>query len=308
MDEQPLDGGFTEAQDVPETEESEAPELEAEEVETEEAEELPEELEESTEEEESEESEDTEEEAELYEITLDDGTTLNVPQSARDAFMKNADYTQKTQQVAEQRKALESDRVRFEQAIKLQTQFSEADTAIRVIDNQLSQYEGIDWNAWAAQDPMAAQQAQAQLGGLREQRVGAVNELNRLQAEAQKAESQEIARVTEENKARIKTAIPNWSTDTEKAIFEYGLKSGFSERQLASTNYNPVMLGVLNKARLFDELQSRQAAKPKPKPIPKAGKVKAKKSPPKTTPEDSDSAEEWMRKRNAQLAKKAASR
>ena len=294
MSEQPDDDGFVEAED---TEEVEAEEAEAEEVDADEVDDA----------EEGDDEEADEVEAELFELTLDDGTKVEVPQSAKDAFMKNADYTQKTQSLSEQRKALEADRQRFQQAIKMQTQFTEADSNVRVIDTQLAQFEGIDWNTWGQQDPASAQQAQIQLGALREQRGQAVQELQKLQAEAQQTESREIARQTEENRQRVATAVADWSSDTERAIFDYGLKSCLSENQLASTNYDPAVLSILNKARLFDELQQRQTAKPKKakaEPVPKAEKVRAKKSSNRTAPKDSDSTEAWLRKRNAQIAKR----
>ena len=159
MSEQPDDDGFVEAED---TEEVEAEEAEAEEVDAEE-------VDEAEEGDDDEAKEADEVEAELFELTLDDGTKVEVPQSAKDAFMKNADYTQKTQSLSEQRKALEADRQRFQQAIKMQTQFTEADSNVRVIDTQLAQFEGIDLNTCGQQDPASAQQAQIQLGALREQ-------------------------------------------------------------------------------------------------------------------------------------------
>jgi hypothetical protein len=289
MDEQPKDDGFVEEVE------------EAEEAETEEAEEA----EEESEDDEAEDSEE-EDDAEMFELTLDDGTKIAVPQAAKDAFMKNADYTQKTQAVAEQRKELDGDRERFQQAIKMQTQFTEADTAIRVIDSQLAQFEGIDWNTWSQQDPTNAQQAQIQMGALREQRGQAVQNLQRMQAEAQQAESQEIIRRTETNRRKVASVIPDWSADTERAIFDYGISNGLTENQLASTNYDPIMLSFLNKSRLFDELQQRQTAKPKKKaePVPKAEKVRAKKSSNRSTPSDSDSTEVWLKKREAQIAKR----
>lgn len=304
MSEQPDEDGFVE--EAPEAEAEETEEVEAEEAEAEEAE--ADEVDDAEEGDDEEAKEAEEVEAELFELTLDDGTKLEVPQSARDAFMKNADYTQKTQSLSEQRKALEADRQRFQQAIKMQTQFTEADSAVRVIDSQLAQYDGIDWNTWGQQDPASAQQAQIQLGALREQRGQAVQELQRLQAEAQQAESREIARQTEENRQKVVTAVADWSPDTERAIFDYGLKNGLSESQLASTNYDPAVLSILNKARLFDELQQRQTAKPKKKaePVPKAEKVRAKKSSNRSVPSDSDSTEAWLKKRNAQIAKRMA--
>ena len=142
MSEQPDEDGFVEEApeaDAEDTEEVEAEEAEADEVEADEVD--------DAEEGDDDEAKDTDEvEAELFELTMDDGTKVQVPKSAKDAFMKNADYTQKTQSLSEQRKALEADRQRCQQAIKMQTQCTDADSNVRVIDAQLAQFEVIDSN------------------------------------------------------------------------------------------------------------------------------------------------------------------
>lgn len=99
--------------------------------------------------------------------------------------MRQSDYTTKTQEIAEQRKDLDLDRTRFQEAIQLQTAHTEAYTQLGVIDQQLAQFNEIDWNTWATQDPNAAQQAQIQLNQLREQRQQATDKLSSLQAESQ---------------------------------------------------------------------------------------------------------------------------
>lgn len=290
-DEQP-DEGFVD--DSEEEESTQAPEAK----EAEEAEQEP------TEEGEEDSEEQTEPPPEVETVEFE-GQEYNIPPELKDAFLKNKDYTTKTQEMAEQRKDLEADRQRFQEAIQLQTAHTEAYTQLGILDQQLSQYNEIDWNTWASQDPNAAQQAQIQMGALREQRTQAQGKLQSLHAETQQQMHNETAKVVEQNRAKIERSVPNWSSDTEKAVFDFGIKSGLTESQLAGTNYDPILIGILNKARLFDELQQKQTGK-KPKksePVPQATRVKPKRTAQKGL-HDNLSVDEWMKRREAQLAKR----
>jgi hypothetical protein len=287
-DEQP-DEGFVD--DSEEEESTQAPEAK-------EAEQEP------TEEDEKDSEEQTESPAEVETVEYE-GQEYNIPPELKEAFLKNKDYTTKTQEMAEQRKDLETDRQRFQEAIQLQTAHTEAYTQLGIVDQQLAQYNEIDWSTWASQDPNAAQQAQIQMGALREQRTQAQGKLQSLHAETQQHVHTETAKVVEQNRAKIERAVPNWSSDTEKAVFDFGIQSGLSESQLAGTNYDPILIGILNKARLFDELQQKQTGK-KPKksePVPQATRVTPKRTV-KTGLHDNLSIDEWMKRREAHIAKR----
>jgi len=290
-DEQP-DEGFVD--DSEEEESTQAPEAkEAEEAEQEPAEE---------DEEDSEEQTEPTPEVETVEF---EGQEYNIPPELKDAFLKNKDYTTKTQEMAEQRRTLETDRQRFQEAIQLQAAHTEAYTQLGILDQQLAQYNELDWNTLAAQDPNATQQAQIQMGALREQRTQAQEKLQFLHAESQQKAQAQRASIVEQNHAKVERSVPNWSSDTEKAVFDYGIQSGLTESQLAGIDYDPVQIGILNKARLFDELKQKQTgSKPKKsEPVPQATRVKPKRTAQKGL-HDNLSVDEWMKRREAQVAKR----
>ena len=289
-DEQP-DEGFVD--DSEEEESTQAPEAkEAEEAEQEPAEE---------DEEDSEEQTEPTPEVETVEF---EGQEYNIPPELKDAFLKNKDYTTKTQEMAEQRRTLETDRQRFQEAIQLQAAHTEAYTQLGILDQQLAQYNELDWNTLAAQDPNATQQAQIQMGALREQRTQAQEKLQFLHAESQQKAQAQRASIVEQNHAKVERSVPNWSSDTEKAVFDYGIQSGLTESQLAGIDYDPVQIGILNKARLFDELKQKQTgSKPKKsEPVPQATRVKPKRTAQKGL-HDGLSVDEWMKRREAQIAR-----
>ena len=233
-----------------------------------------------------------------------EGQEYNIPPELKEMFYRHKDYTTKTQEMAEQRADLETDRQKFQQAIQLQAAHTEAYTQLGILDQQLAQYNELDWHTLAAQDPNATQQAQIQMGALREQRTQAQEKLQSLHAETQQQMHNQTAKEVEQNRAKIERAVPNWSSETEKAVFDFGIQSGLSESQLAGTNYDPILIGILNKARLFDELQQKQTGK-KPKksePVPQATRVKPKRTAQKGL-HDGLSVDEWVKRREAQIAR-----
>ena len=280
----------------------EGDENEPQEVETEEESEVAA-KQESTEEDEEDSEEQTDPSPESTTVEYE-GQEYNIPPELKDAIMRQSDYTTKTQEVAEQRKDLETDRQKFQEAIQLQTAHTEAYTHLGILDQQLAQYNDLDWHTLAAQDPNATQQAQIQMGALREQRTQAQEKLQSLHAETQQQMHNQTAKEVEQNRAKIERSVPNWSSDTEKAVFDFGIQSGLTESQLAGTNYDPILIGILNKARLFDELQQKQTgSKPKKsEPVPQATRVKPKRTAQKGL-HDGLSVDEWMKRREAQIAR-----
>src|SRR5688572_10024557 len=96
-------------------------------------------------------------EAEDEEIELDD-LKLKVPkdqaQKVREALLRQADYTRKTQEVAKAREALEAERSSIHQASQAEIG---ALAQVSAIDQRLAQFQGVDWQAWAREDPFSAQ-------------------------------------------------------------------------------------------------------------------------------------------------------
>ena len=278
-----------------------------EEVETEEEteESAEQEPEEDTDEESDEESDEEPEPVSEVETVEFEGKEYSVPRDLKNAIMQNKDYTVKTQEVAEQRRELDADKLRFQQALELLTAHTGAYTELGVLDQQLAQYNEIDWNSWATQDPNAAQQAQIQLGGLREQRQQVLEQLQKLQADSQQKLATETSKIVEENRAKVANVVPNWSSETEKAVFDFGVQSGLTETQLAGTNYDPVLINILNKARLFDELQQKRSNKKTKKsaPVPHATRVIPKRTAQKGLHANL-SVDEWVKRRNAQVSKR----
>ena len=248
------------------------------------------------------------EEPEDEEVELDDEVKLKVPkdhaQKVREAMLRQADYTRKTQELAEARKAFAAETDTFRQA-------SEAElntfATLTNLQGQIAQYQRIDWAAWHDQDPFAAaratseynivrdayQQAQFQLAGLRQQRLSVAQ--------------QEIAKRTEEGRAALTREIPGWNNDLKAKLTDFAADFGFSRDEIDDLEADPRVAKVLHaafkgseavrKAQRAQTHVDAQQAQP-------AAKVGARSAPPAGL-DDRLSTSEWVKRREAQVRKRA---
>lgn len=88
-----------------------------------------------------------------------DGVKAKVPKALKDAFLRHADYTRKTQEIGEQRRALDEERSTWEtQREQSRAALPEEHAKVAVlnhniaeVDKVLDQYRQIDWDAWRSQ-------------------------------------------------------------------------------------------------------------------------------------------------------------
>lgn len=184
-----------------------------------EAEEGSEEVEDPTEEPE----EETEEAPQTFEV---DGQEVSLDE-LKLGYLRQSDYTRKTQAAAEQRKAAEAQQQNYESSLQSLLAAAGAD---------LSRFEGVNWEGLAAQDPAQYQQAKA----IFEQAQSTYN-LIRGQAEQHMTQMQERAQAELKQRAQeslgvLKSTIPNWSNDLYYEIGDYAQK----ELGVSSDEFNNI--------------------------------------------------------------------
>jgi len=232
-----------------------------------------------------------------------DGQEFEVPPVLKDAFMRQSDYTQKTQTVAEQRKSLEAQAAALTQQQELQQQTFEDVAHVKAIDQQIEQYNALNWPELYQQDVGQAATLDHQKRELENQRQQTINRLNQNQAKALENQRVEHARMREEGQKVLSKEIDNWTPELAQTIAAYGVSQGLNEQAVASI-IDPVHVKLIDKARRYDELVAKQkAAAPKAEPPKSAVKVKGKRAAVTKDP-DKMSTEEWLKMRNSQIEKR----
>jgi len=191
-----------------------------------------------------------------------------------------ADYTQKTQEVAEQRRQLED----YAQTIKVQEQslqsqfeaqqsFLSEVADIKAIDNQLAQFANVDWQALSDNDFVEAQKLFFTHNQLQEQRRQVTANLTTKANEMQKQKDAQLQQRVEQGKAILAKEIPNWSQKTSQEIILAGKDYGFNDDELG-TIVDPRHVKVLHDAMQWRKLKGNSVVKNKvsqAKPVVKAG-------------------------------------
>ena len=173
-------------------------------------------------------------------------------------YSRTADYTRKTQEIAETRKMVEADRAKIEEAARLRDTYAQR---LQVIEQMLNQQDaGEDLATLKETDPIGYAVRVAEQSEREKQ-------LNAVRAEQQRLAQQQQAEQGERLKAHLATeaqklaeAIPELSDPAKGQairtdIRNYAQKLGFSEQELAQV-YDSRAVTALYKAMQYDKLVS----------------------------------------------------
>ena len=227
--------------------------------------------------------------------TLDLSTTLEVDgeektiEELRSGFLRQKDYTRKTQELAEHRKAVEA---KDQEMDRERAEYAQLLPALAERIQQEAKQEP-DWDTLYDTDPVMAAKAERQW---RKEQEGRVAQLQAVQAEQQRmqqiaAQKQQQMQQSylEQQRHILPDIIPEWRDKKVAAteatqIRDFLLGEGFSEQDVSGMS-NATLVKLARKAMLYDRGETRAnevKAKPK-KPRAKILKSGSRASQPKRT-------------------------
>ena len=170
---------------------------------------------------------------------------------------QGADYTKKTQQVAEQRKALEAESVAIDQARQLRDAYAERLQAMEQLLSSPEQSENLEY--LKESDPIGYAVKVAELSQQKEQLQAIQAERYRI-AEQQQAEQQHALQgYIAQQAAKLAEVLPEYSDPVKGEKLRSELRTfakdiGFSDQELSMVRDSRQVL-ALHKAMLYDKLQ-----------------------------------------------------
>lgn len=198
-----------------------------------------------------------------FEETEFEGKAYKLPKELKEALLRQKDYTQKTQEVAETRRMLEE----REQAFQAQSAFSQQHFAKAVeahtLQQQIQQFSQVDWDKLADENPAEAVKLHHQFTMLRDKFAGVREEMQGLNGQfaQQQAEIRQKAQaqcVQELKKDFPELSMPDRAPQFLKQLDETGRSFGFSGRELEAIA-DPRMIRVLHAAMQFKKLQASKS-------------------------------------------------
>jgi len=197
-------------------------------------------------------------------------------------YQLGADYTKKTQEVAEQRKAVEAEARAIQEAKQVRDTYAQRLQAIEqfLTGNQDSPE---DLAAMKENDPIGYAVKVAELTEKKEQLAQVRAEQERLAQQQQAEQQQEMAKFVQQEATKLSQVLPEFSDPTKgeqirNEIRNYGKSVGFSDQELANV-YDSRHVLMLHKAMMYDKLQKSKPAVTKkvsqaPKMVKSGTKVK----------------------------------
>ena len=190
------------------------------------------------------------------------------------------DYTQKTQQVAEQRKELEAyaehikmQEQAFQEQMQLNNVLIEDVAKITSLDQQLNQYANVNWQQLSDNDFVEAQKLFFSYNQLQQERSQLVSQFEAKKQQVVQKQTQLMSEKIAKGKEILAKEIPNWSPETNQALLSTGKDYGFSDAELNSI-VDPRHVKVLHDAMQWRKLQQNSTVKKKvssAKPVVKPG-------------------------------------
>lgn len=194
--------------------------------------------------------------AEEY-ITVEyNGASYNVPKELEGHLLREADYTKKTQALAEQRKQLEAERNELPK--KIETQYAEKLTQLEnLLAQAVNADEQTDWKALLESDPVEYLRRKE----LAEERKAKFAEL---QQQNQARQQEHLKAVLTAERDKLLEKLPEWKDEkvAEKAKNEmksYLQTHGFSQGEIDGITDHRVIV-LLDKAMRFEALGKKDLA------------------------------------------------
>jgi hypothetical protein len=174
------------------------------------------------------------------------------------SYQLGTDYTKKSQAVAEERKVVEAERQRIEEARYLRDQYAER---LQIIEQMLNQQpEGENLEALKENDPIGYAIAYTDQQRRKEQIAQVQAERQRIAEQQQQERQEQLGQVIQAESRKLAEAIPEYADPqkgevTRRELREFGLKLGFSDQELSGI-YDSRQVLTLYKAMQYDKLQS----------------------------------------------------
>ena len=196
---------------------------------------------------------------EVVEAELD-GKTYKVPPAVKEAMLRQSDYTKKTQEAAEIRRTADALMQQAAQMAELQKAQAKQFGQLANLDEQIAQYEKVDWNTLTAQDATRAQQLFIAFQQAKDARQKVVQELNQSHEQHQQASQSAMQARLEEGQKALAREIKGWSADHGRKLAGFAVSTyGFTDAEVASV-IDPRTVRMLNDAHQWRALQASKPA------------------------------------------------
>lgn len=195
-------------------------------------------------------------EVETEEVEIE-GKLYAVPKELKDGYLRQADYTRKTQEVAQQRRVVEHLMQQAQQAVGAAQQFGDVLGQIKQAETAIESFHRLDWQALRESDPVEYATKQADYTRWQMHRQNLMQTLNSTNAQLQQAQAARLKAAMQEALPVLQEKIPGWGETKQREIRAAANRFGYSDEELAGLA-DPRAVIVLHKAAEYDKLMAKK--------------------------------------------------
>ena len=199
-----------------------------------------------------------------------EGKKHKVSPELKEAFLRQQDYTKKTQEAAEIRKNYEAALQQATQVVELQKSQYPILGKLASLDEQIAQYEKVDWNTLTAQDATRAQQLFIAFSQAKDAKAKAIVELQSVQSQQHEASQKALHAKVEEGRKALERDIKGWNAELGRKILTSTAEAYGAPAEMLANISEPWAVRALHDAMQYREMQAQ------------AKKIPEKKAPPQT--------------------------
>lgn len=185
-----------------------------------------------------------------------DGLKFKVPVKAKDAFMKNEDYTRKTQELAEQRRSVDHVHELAKQR-QLESAFTESvaneHREISVIDAYLAQAKSLNWANMSTEDIL---RAKVELDNVKERRAQLQESIQGKRTKFMEEVSARMKEMRGKSRELASKSIQGFSEEAEKSMRSYAAEAGLSEAEIDNVLLDPRSFRIIWEASQYRKVQA----------------------------------------------------
>ena len=207
-------------------------------------------------------------------IDLPEGTPQEVIEAVTAAITEKerslkSDYTQKTQEAAEMRKAAIAHYQQVQQQAQFQQEHIEAVSQLQNMATQISEFDAIDWNSLADTDPVSFMKYSHQRTELRDAHASLSQQLNTSANSAAQQQAQQINETVQKGQEELARDISGWGAEYAAKLNNFGQNAyGFTADELGNIR-DPRQVKALNDAFKYKQLKTKGVQSKQLKAAPK---------------------------------------
>lgn len=186
-----------------------------------------------------------------------EGKAYKVPPELKDALLRQADYTKKTQEVSARAKSVEAAEQRAEQMVAQSEALAEVLAEHKTVSAELKKLEGVNWAQLRAQDPSQYQLLAVDRQNLILEQQRIAERAKGVFGELQAKRSQAFAEKREAMLKQVAKDVPGWGDELGTSVTQYAVKEGFTPEEIQQWT-DARLVKLADKARRYDELQAKK--------------------------------------------------